>query len=88
MVESHSSGLDFSVLVFGKNESGCRERNEKYRKTYFYIDFITAHWQHDRNVLADTLEITMPIWDVLVGDSRCDIEHEDPALALGIVSIR
>lgn len=29
----------------------------------------------------------MPIWDVLVRDSGCNIEHDDSALALDVVPI-
>lgn len=29
----------------------------------------------------------MPIWHVLIGDSRCDVEHNDTALAVDVVSI-
>ena len=29
----------------------------------------------------------MPVGDVLVGDAGCDIEHDDTALAVDIVSI-
>jgi hypothetical protein len=29
----------------------------------------------------------VPVGDVLVGDARCDIEHNDAALAVDVVSI-
>ena len=31
--------------------------------------------------------LTMPVGDVLVGDSGCDIEHDDTALAVDVVAI-
>ena len=29
----------------------------------------------------------MPVGDVLVGDTRCNVEHDDTALAINVVSI-
>ena len=31
--------------------------------------------------------LTVPVGDILVGDAGCDIEHDDTALAVDIVSI-
>jgi hypothetical protein len=31
--------------------------------------------------------LTMPVGDVFVGDSGCDIEHDDTALAVDVVAI-
>jgi|SRR5580658_9866310 hypothetical protein len=55
------------------------------RQTNLNIDFVPA--QHDWNVFADTLKITVPIRHVFVGDSRCHIKHDDPTLALDVVPI-
>jgi hypothetical protein len=30
---------------------------------------------------------TVPVGDILVGDTRCDVEHDDTALAVDVVSI-
>jgi len=49
------------------------------------INFVSA--QHDRDVFADTFQIAMPVGNVLVRDSRCDVKHDDTTLALNIVSI-
>ena len=54
-------------------------------KAYLDIDFVTA--KDDGDVLADALEITMPVGDVLVRDTGGDVEHDDTALALNVVSI-
>lgn len=49
------------------------------------VDFVSA--QNNGNVLANTLDITMPIRHVLVRDTRSDIEHDNTTLALDVVSI-
>ena len=38
--------------------------------------------EDDRDVLADPDEVPVPVGDVLVGDARGDVEHDDGALAL------
>jgi hypothetical protein len=69
--------------------------------TLLYIDFVTA--KDDGNVLTNTDEVTwailviadvkqlggltMPIWDVLVGDTRCDVKHNDAALPVDVIAI-
>lgn len=49
------------------------------------IDFVST--KHDRNVLADTLKVTMPVGHILVRDARRDVEHDDSTLSLDVVSI-
>lgn len=49
------------------------------------VDFVAG--EHDRNRLADSDQISMPVRYVLVGDSRGDVEHDDGALALNVVAI-
>lgn len=39
------------------------------------------------NVLADTLQITVPVGNVLVGLTGSDIEHDDGAVGLNVVTI-
>ena len=29
----------------------------------------------------------MPVWDVLVGDTGCDVKHDDTALSIDVVTI-
>jgi len=29
----------------------------------------------------------MPVWDVLVGDTRCDVKHDDTTLSVDVVTI-
>ena len=53
--------------------------------TLLNIDLVTA--KNNGDVLTDTDEITMPVGDVLVGDSRGDIEHDNSTLATDIITI-
>ena len=55
------------------------------RAAYLDVHLVTA--QHDGDVLANTLKVTVPVGHVLVGDARGDIEHDDTALALDVVAI-
>lgn len=52
---------------------------------HLHIDLVTA--EDDRDVLADALEITVPVRHILVGDTGGDIEHDDAALALNVVAV-
>lgn len=49
------------------------------------VDLVAA--ENNGDVLADTLEVTVPVGDVLVGDTRGHIEHDDTALALDVVAV-
>ena len=49
------------------------------------VDLVTA--EDDRDVLAHSLKISVPIWHVLVRDSGGDVEHDDTALALDVVAV-
>lgn len=49
------------------------------------IDLVTA--ENDGDVLADTDEITVPVGNVLVGDTGGNIEHDDTALAVDVVTV-
>lgn len=53
--------------------------------TLLNIDLVTA--KDNRNVLADTDEITVPVGNVLVGDTGGNIEHDDTTLSVDIISI-
>lgn len=50
-----------------------------------HVDLVSA--KHDRDVLANALEITMPVGDVLVGDTRSHVEHDDTTLSLDVVTV-
>lgn len=49
------------------------------------VDLVSA--KNNWDVLADTDKVTMPVWNVLVGDSGGDVEHDDTALAVDVVTI-
>jgi len=49
------------------------------------VDLVSG--KNDRNILTNTDEITMPVGNVLVGNSRSDVEHDDTALTVNVVSI-
>ena len=70
---------------YEKNVFSTPLRSLSFRIAYLDIHLVTA--ENNGNVLADTFEITVPVRDVLVGDTRGDIEHDDTALALDVVAI-
>jgi len=49
------------------------------------VDLVPA--KDNRDVFTDALEVTVPVWYILVCDSRGNVEHDDTALALDIISI-
>lgn len=49
------------------------------------IDLVAG--KDNGDVLADTDQVTVPVGDVLVCDTRGDVEHDDAALAVDVVSI-
>ena len=56
-------------------------------KTGRYLDVDLVSAENNGDILTDTLQITVPVGDVLVGDTGSDIEHDDTALALDIVTV-
>ena len=50
-----------------------------------HIDLVAG--EDDRDVLADADQITVPVGDVLVGDARGDVEHDDAALPVDVVAV-
>lgn len=53
--------------------------------TLLHVDLVSA--ENDRDVLAHTDEVTVPVGDVLVRDSGSDIKHDDSTLAVDVVSV-
>lgn len=49
------------------------------------INLVTA--KDNRNVFANSFEIAMPVGHILVCDAGCDIEHNDTALTLDVVTV-
>lgn len=57
----------------------------RLRVTYLDVDLVSA--EDDGDVLADSLEVAVPVGHVLVRDPRGHVEHDDSTLALDVVSI-
>lgn len=53
--------------------------------TIFNVDLVAAH--HDRDVLAHSHQITMPVRHIFVCDTRCDVKHDDGTLALNVIAV-
>jgi len=51
------------------------------------LDFYLIPSQDNGNVLTNSSQITVPVGNVLVCDTGCDIEHDDCTLSLNVVSI-
>lgn len=81
-MESDSTCLHFTLLYY---LSSAPIHQKHPRLTRLHVDFISA--QYNGNVLANPLEITVPVGHVLVCDSRGNVEHDDATLALNIVAI-
>lgn len=81
-MERYGTSLDFPLLgrhvIFRWNQA---RRNN----TNLDVNLVPA--QHDGDVFTDTLEITMPVGHILVGDSRCDVKHDDATLSLDVVTV-
>jgi hypothetical protein len=83
-VEGNSTSLHFALLIvrdLSESEGGICEKCFPDLD----IDFVSA--EHNGDVLANALEVTMPVGNVFVGDTGGDVEHDDPALALDVVPI-
>jgi hypothetical protein len=52
-----------------------------------YLDLHFVPAENDGNVLTDTGQISVPVWNVLVGDTGCHVEHDNRALSLDIVTV-
>jgi hypothetical protein len=54
---------------------------------FAFLDVNLVSAKHDGDVLANSLQVSVPVGNVLVGDSRCDVEHDDTTLTLNVVTI-
>ena len=81
-MKSDGFGLDFTFLECKKSDpNGSSPVLQKPGfKKYLNIDLISA--QNNRNIFANSNQITMPVGYILIGNSRCDIKHNDGALPL------
>lgn len=83
-MESDGLGLDFTFLLSSINISAMLSSSFLFFCNYLNIDLVTA--KNNRNVFADTDEITMPVGDVLVSDSGGDIKHDDGTLTTNAIN--
>lgn len=51
------------------------------------LDFHLVSDEHNGNVFADARQVSVPVGNTLVGDATGDVEHDDCALSLDVVSI-
>ena len=59
--------------------------SEMESNPYLHVDLVAA--KNDWDVLANTLEVTVPVGDVLIRDTGRHVEHDDTALALNVVTV-
>jgi hypothetical protein len=78
-VESDISSLDLSLLY--TSAFSLPHGNA----THLDIDLVST--KDNRDVLTNPLQISVPVRNVLVGDSGSNIKHDDTTLSLDIVSI-
>lgn len=64
-----------------------RESTSPLNQPVTYLDINLVSAKNHRDVLTDSLQIPVPVGNVLVGDTRGNIEHEDTTLSLNVVSI-
>lgn len=83
-VEGHCARFDFALLQ-QEEDVFSRETTVTVFNSYLHVNLVTA--ENNRNVLADTLKITVPVGHVLVGDAGSNIKHDDATLALDVVTI-
>lgn len=53
--------------------------------TIFDIDLVTDEGNWD--ILTNSNQVLVPLWNILVSDSGADIEHDDTAVATNVVSV-
>ena len=63
-----------------------------FKGTYPHLNFAVLNLnlvaaQHDRDILADTNQVAVPVRHVLVRDATRNVEHDDRALALDVVAV-
>jgi hypothetical protein len=51
------------------------------------LDINLVSDEDDWDGITDSDEIFVPLWNILIGDSGADIEHDDTALTSNIISI-
>ena len=64
------------ALTFLSLTSTCN----KIRHDSQSLSYLVAH-KHNRDILADSGQILVPLGDVFIGDSGADVEHYDGTLS-------
>lgn len=55
------------------------------RGTHLDVDLVTA--KNNGDVFTNPLQVSVPVGNVLVGDSGSNIKHDDTTLSLDVVSV-
>jgi hypothetical protein len=76
--------VTFPVLTF-RSYANQPSSLSPHDATYLDIDLVST--KDNGDVLTDPLQISVPVGNVLVGDSGSNIEHDDTTLSLDVVSI-
>lgn len=93
-VEGDGSGLDLALLWLetGQDARVSQTRllstSARARRVVTHLDVNLVSAEDDGDVLADALEIAVPVGDVLVGDPGGDVEHDDTWRARAYGSMR
>lgn len=79
------------VVGFGRNvvvlEILLSVESDLTRFDLAFLDINLVATKNNRDVLTDSHQITMPVGNVLVGDTAGDIKHDDSTLTLDVVHI-
>ena len=51
------------------------------------LDVNLVATKNDRDAFADTLQVAVPVGNILVGDAGGDVEHDDTTLTLDVVAV-
>ena len=57
-------------------------KDDRLGLDFAVLDVHLVAAEHDGDVLADADQVPVPVGHVLVCGSRCDVKHQDRALAL------
>lgn len=78
--------VTFPVLTFRSyTPSASYPHIDDQDATDLDIDLVST--KHNGDVFTNPLQISVPVWYVLVGDSGSNIKHDDTTLSLDIVTI-
>ena len=61
--------------------------NDRLRFNLSVLDINFVATQDNGNILTDSSEISVPLRDILISHSRCDIKHNDATLTLDVIAV-